>query len=96
MAKECLECKLKDCNPNAKGCDLRKAKKAKKPELTGDQHTGIVIKLCPSCKKEKPATEFWKNRTRTDGLYAYCKECIKKKKKKYKYIDENWSEADEV
>ena len=32
-------------------------------------------KKCPSCGLVKDSTEFWKNRSRPDGLGFYCKGC---------------------
>ncbi|SDN72521.1 endonuclease domain-containing protein [Geodermatophilus sp. DSM 45219] len=34
-----------------------------------------MTKQCPSCGEEKPATEFGRNRTLTDGLSFYCLAC---------------------
>jgi hypothetical protein len=34
-------------------------------------------KVCNKCKKEKPISEFYKNRTMRDGYTSQCKECIK-------------------
>lgn len=42
------------------------------------------MKKCPSCKKEKPKTEFHKSNTRLDRLAVYCKVCEKMKKVKKK------------
>lgn len=33
------------------------------------------MKRCSGCKKEKPVSEYGKNRTRKDGLQHCCKEC---------------------
>jgi 5-methylcytosine-specific restriction endonuclease McrA len=35
----------------------------------------IVTKICPKCRKTKPAGDFYKDRGRRDGLSGYCKEC---------------------
>ncbi len=32
-------------------------------------------KLCPKCKKQKPLTDFWKDKRTKDGLLCYCKIC---------------------
>lgn len=37
------------------------------------------VKTCSKCKTSKDLTEFYKNKTRHDGLCALCKECDKKK-----------------
>ena len=34
-------------------------------------------KTCPKCKQEKPLSEFYKNRSRKDGLQAWCKDCFR-------------------
>jgi len=36
---------------------------------------GHAMKYCPRCKEVKLRDEFSKNRTSTDGLQAWCKEC---------------------
>jgi predicted GIY-YIG superfamily endonuclease len=33
------------------------------------------MKTCSKCKEEKPFSEFFKDRSRKDGLYYYCKVC---------------------
>lgn len=43
----------------------------------------MKTKFCNKCKKEKPISEFYKNKTRKDGLSFYCKECEGKIKKKW-------------
>lgn len=35
------------------------------------------MKICYSCKEQKPDCEFNKNRTRKDGLATNCKDCNK-------------------
>jgi hypothetical protein len=35
------------------------------------------FKICYTCKKEKPKSEFNKNRCHSDGLNSNCRECIK-------------------
>lgn len=34
-----------------------------------------MTKTCSHCKKSKPTTSFWKNRSTVDGFQAFCKEC---------------------
>lgn len=36
-------------------------------------------KICPSCGKKLPLTEFYKNKNRTDGYASMCKVCEKAK-----------------
>lgn len=33
------------------------------------------LKYCPRCDQHKPKSDFYRNRSRHDGLAAYCKEC---------------------
>lgn len=40
-----------------------------------------VVKLCLKCKEEKPTPEFYKDKTRNDGLSPYCKACRKVEQK---------------
>lgn len=40
-------------------------------------------KRCPSCGQELPLTAFYKNRSRKDGLQAYCKICSNARTKQY-------------
>jgi hypothetical protein len=39
------------------------------------------MKKCSSCKIEKPATSFYADKRKKDGLYSSCAECNKKYKK---------------
>ena len=41
------------------------------------------MKHCPRCKLEKPKDEFYFNRSRKDGLNAYCKPCANLQSKEY-------------
>lgn len=43
-------------------------------ELVGRDH-----KFCPDCDRVKPATEFYKNRKKYDGLAGICKVCSKER-----------------
>jgi 5-methylcytosine-specific restriction endonuclease McrA len=36
-----------------------------------------TMKKCPECKQIKPEEEFYKNKSKYDGLQSYCKKCIK-------------------
>ena len=42
------------------------------------------VKLCSTCREEKPLTEFNANRSHKDGLEIRCKECRKNIQMKYK------------
>jgi hypothetical protein len=44
------------------------------------------MKKCPKCKIEKERSEFYKNKTRGDGLEGVCKNCTKKRNKQYNEI----------
>jgi uncharacterized radical SAM superfamily protein len=39
------------------------------------------MKLCSSCKIQKPVTSFYADKRKKDGLYSSCAECNKKYKK---------------
>lgn len=38
---------------------------------------GLDLKTCSKCKQPKSFTEFYKNRSRSDGFSHYCKPCDK-------------------
>ena len=42
------------------------------------------LKVCSTCKEEKPLSAFGKDRTGKDGLKHLCRSCINKKAKKYR------------
>lgn len=44
----------------------------------------MTTKICCSCKQEKPIECFSKNKSSTDGLKQYCKECAKIYTKRYR------------
>ena len=46
--------------------------------------TNELTKVCPKCGRELPLNEFYKNKTRKDGLQIYCKECQKESDKLYR------------
>ena len=48
-----------------------------------DNEGNLISKECSKCHEIKPVSEFSKCKSKTDGLEAKCKECIKK------YIQEN-------
>ena len=37
----------------------------------------METKICSTCRRELPVTEFSKNRACKDGLNTKCKECVK-------------------
>jgi len=47
--------------------------------MLGSQAKGVPdLKVCCSCKEEKPLSAFYKNRSRKDGLDPCCKSCRSK------------------
>jgi len=53
------------------------------------------LKYCKGCQIEKPITEFYKHKDKTNGKYyidsCYCKKCTSKKRKEYlkKYVQDH-------
>ena len=43
----------------------------------------MIPKICTKCMQMKDTSEFGKNRTRSDGLRAWCKDCECKYARKY-------------
>lgn len=41
------------------------------------------MKRCSHCGEELPESEFYRNKTRRDGLDSYCKYCRKENSMKY-------------
>ena len=41
----------------------------------------MKTKTCSKCSKRKPLKEFYKQKSAKDGLYPYCKECVKERYK---------------
>ena len=41
------------------------------------------MKTCKCCKQTKPITEFYKNKSKPDGLTIYCKDCSKEKERNF-------------
>lgn len=37
-----------------------------------------ATKVCTRCNRELPVSEFYKNKSKSDGRHSYCKECFKK------------------
>lgn len=40
-------------------------------------------KLCYKCKKDKPLSEFHKNKTKSDGVHSCCKQCQREYTRKH-------------
>ncbi len=49
----------------------------------------MVKKTCSSCKEEKPAEQFCKNKTRPDGLAHWCRACLGRERGKYYQLEKN-------
>lgn len=45
------------------------------------------MKLCTSCKQEKPLTEFGTDKSKKSGLTVRCKECMTEASRKYRAAD---------
>lgn len=43
----------------------------------------MTTKRCPRCKREKPVTEFHKDRSRKDGLNHRCRDCHRAHRREY-------------
>lgn len=42
-----------------------------------------IMKRCGHCKEEKSEFEFYTNRSKSDGLCSWCKECMKEYSREY-------------
>lgn len=40
-----------------------------------------MVKLCSNCSKEKEVINYYKSKHTKDGLYSYCKECARLKRR---------------
>ena len=47
----------------------------------------IPKKKCRKCKKEKPLDEFYKNKSKVNGLMSHCRECLGVKKRRISLLD---------
>lgn len=48
-------------------------------------------KVCRKCKKEKPLSEFTKNKNMPDGIWCYCLECNRKMTKVFTEKNKEYS-----
>lgn len=46
-----------------------------RPQGSNPSGRAMETKICSKCKKEKPISEFGKNKAKKDGLQTECKEC---------------------
>ena len=46
-------------------------------------------KMCMCCRQVLDASEFFKNRSKVDGLDGYCKKCRKQANMKHRFKEEN-------
>src|SRR5438270_13348575 len=69
--KSGLSCYCKKCQTQ------RKRPRKNLSDLKRHRDTSPEYKWCPDCKQDKPRNldNFHANRSRKDGLSAYCKEC---------------------
>ena len=44
-------------------------------QLKGKSDTDSAVKICLTCKKNKPKHEFYRDTCKKDGLRHYCKDC---------------------
>ena len=47
-----------------------------------EPETGVRKKRCPNCGQAKPESEFYRDRSKRDGLCSWCRECKDDAKKK--------------
>lgn len=50
----------------------------------------MSLKVCSICKQEKLLSEFNKNKTRSDGLQTFCRDCNKEKSKDYYKLNKEY------
>ena len=50
-----------------------------------------ATKVCKKCGKEKPVSEFTKNKRMPDGIWVYCLECNRKMAKAYTEKNKEYS-----
>ena len=43
----------------------------------------LIVKICPRCKTEKPAHDYYADTSKSNGLQSICKECSKRKSRRY-------------
>ena len=60
---------------------------------------GLLTKKCSRCRQELPVSAFPKDKARKDGLYFYCRECLRlyqkeyRKKEEFKETKKKWESA---
>ena len=53
------------------------------------------MKKCTKCEIEKNESDFYKSKTSKDGLYSWCKGCLKEYQKEYKKTDKYKKQQEE-
>lgn len=69
--RECQRQRFADYSARRWGGERRARAEARAARLESPRKT------CPRCAAEKPKSEFYKDKRRPDGLYAWCKECFR-------------------
>jgi hypothetical protein len=67
--------------------------KKSNPALWERAKSQAIIKVCSTCKVEKPLTEFTSNRFMLSGYMTYCKDCNNKRNKRYRGDNTNLTRA---
>ena len=65
---------------NAKYCEVCRYEPLKNKTEIID---GVKFKICKSCNNKKPLSDFFKNKTKSDGYENLCKTCRTKQRNKY-------------
>ncbi len=50
------------------------------------------MKRCSKCKKEKPISEFYKNKKAISNLYSWCKSCCCKYQQEYQQSEREYKQ----
>lgn len=84
--KRCNRCKeFKEISQFQKSqCWCKSCRKEYSNKISQEPKVKIDVKKCNHCKTIKSAVKFGKDKSKKDGLSAYCKECAKKADSKRK------------
>ena len=69
-----------------KACKNAYSRQHYKTMVDNTQDGGAGLKTCSSCGKQKPRSEFSRDRTKKDGLYHLCKVCRSAYRRKNKEV----------